>query len=87
MPHFNESAISYYHLPYHHHIGSQVFVHAEDVQDPDVPEYDVNAVDDSAVTHIRFVLQPQHEPKKEGCYGHEVCDVPVLLQPNTYLLL
>lgn len=76
-----------YHLPDHHHIRAQVFVDTKDVQDTDVPEDDVYAVDDSAVAHVRLVVQPQHEPQQEGGDGSQVCDVPVVLHPHTDLLL
>lgn len=75
-----------YHLPYHHHVGPQVFVDSKDVQNTDVPENNVNTVDDPAIAHVRFVLQPKHEPKEESGNSNQICDVPVLFQPHTYLL-
>lgn len=47
-----------YHFADHHDVGPQVLVDSEDVQNADVPEDDVDAVDDAAVAHVRLALQP-----------------------------
>lgn len=79
--------MSSYHLSNHHDIGSQVLVDSEDVEDPNVPEDDVHAVDDASVAHRGLVLQPQQQTQQEDGDGHQVCDVPVILQPHVDLLL
>ena len=78
---------SWYHFADHHDVGAQVLVDPEDVQDPDVPEDDVHAVDDPSVAHGRLVLQPQQQTQQEDGDGHQVGDVPVILQPHVDLLL
>lgn len=76
-----------YHFANHHDIGSQVLVDPENIKDSDVPENDVNTVDDASVTHRGLILQPQQETQQKDRDGHEVCDVPVVLQPHADLLL
>lgn len=76
-----------YHFADHHDIGPQVFVYSEDVKNSDVPEDDVDAIDDAAISHVGLRLQPQQEPKDEDRDSHQVCDVPVVLQPHVDLLL
>lgn len=79
--------IMWYHFADHHDIGSEVLVDSEDVEDSDVPEDDVNAVDDTSIAHGGLVLQTQQQPQQEDGDGHQVCDVPVVLQPHVDLLL
>ena len=79
-------AISTNHLSDHHHVGSQVLVDTKDVQDTDVPEDDVHAVDHTAIAHVRLLLEAKDGSDHEHGNGHKVCDVPVLLQPNFYFL-
>lgn len=76
-----------YHFADHHDVGSQVFVDPENIEDSDIPEDDVNAVDDTSIAHRGLILQPQQETQQEDRDGYEVCDVPVVLQPHTDLLL
>lgn len=38
--------MTWYHFADHHDVGSQVLVDSKDVEDSDVPEDDVDAVDD-----------------------------------------
>ena len=44
------------HLSDHHHIGSQILVDTKDVQDTDVPEDDIHAVDHAAIAHVGLLL-------------------------------
>lgn len=76
-----------YHFADHHDIGSQVLVYSKDVEDSDVPEDDVDTVDDPPIAHGRFVLQSQQQTQQEDGDGHQVCDIPVILQPHADLLL
>lgn len=76
-----------YHFANHHDVGSQVFVDPENIEDSDVPENDVNTVDDASIAHRGLILQPQQETQQEDRDGHEVGDIPVVFQPNTDLLL
>lgn len=71
-----------HHFPDHHDVGPQVLVDAEDVQQPDVPVDDVDAVDDSPVAPQGQVLQAENHPHGEQQDSYEVCNIPVLLQPN-----
>ncbi len=70
--------VSSHHLADHHHIGTQILVDPKDVQQPDVPIDDVDAVDDPAVAHERWLLETQNHANGEYEDGHEICDVPVL---------
>lgn len=79
--------MTWYHFADHHDVGSQVLVDSKDVEDSDVPEDDVDAVDDASVAHGGFVLQAQQQTQQEDGDGHQVCDVPVILQPHVDLLL
>ena len=64
----------------------QVLVDTKDVQDTDVPEDDVHAVDHATIAHVRLLLEAKDGSDHEHGNGHEVCDVPILLQPNFYFL-
>lgn len=75
-----------YHLAYHHDIGTQVLVDPKDVQQADVPVYDVNTVDHPAIAHQRRVLETEDHAHREDQDGHEIGDVPVFLQPDLDLL-
>lgn len=75
-----------HHLANHHDVRAQVFVHSEDVKQSYVPINDIDTVDDPPVAHQRRVLQAEHHPDGEDENGHEVSDVPVLLQPHFHLL-
>lgn len=68
-----------YHFADHHDVGPQVFVDPEDIEDSDVPEDDVNAVDHASIAHGGLVLQPQQETQQEDRDGHQVGDIPVVL--------
>lgn len=71
-----------HHFPNHHDVGPQVLVHTEDVQQPDVPVDDVDAVDHAPVAPERQVLQAENHPNREQQDSYEVSHVPVLLEPN-----
>lgn len=76
-----------YHFADHHDVGSQVFVDPKNIEDSDVPEDDVDAVDDASIAHGGLILQSQQETQQEDRDGSEVGDVPVVLKPHTDLLL
>ena len=75
-----------YHFPNHHHIWAQILVHAEDVQQTDIPINDVHTVDDPPVTPEGLILKTKDHSHREEKDGEEVCDVPVLLKPHLHLL-
>lgn len=75
-----------HHLANHHHIGTQVLVDTKDVEQPDVPVDDVDAIDDPSIAHERGLLETQNHADRKYEDGHEVCDVPILLKPHLDLL-
>lgn len=75
-----------HHLADHHDVWTQVFVHSKDIKQSYVPIDDIDTVNDPPVAHQGRVLQAKHHPDGEDEDGHEVSDVPVLLQPHFHLL-
>lgn len=81
-----ESENSTYHFSNHHYIWAQVFVHAEDVQQTDVPINDVHTIDNPPIAPEGLVLETKDHSNREQKDGYEVRDIPVLLQPYLHFL-
>ena len=64
-----------HHFADHHDVRTQVLVDAEDVQDSNVPEDDVDAIEDSARALV-LRKHAQAEPDEEEDDGDGVRDVP-----------
>jgi len=74
-----------YHTPNHHDEWTEVLVDTEQIKDADVPEDDVNAVEDSTLTNC-VGKQPHCDSNAKEEDGDCVADIPHLGEVNAQFL-
>lgn len=75
-----------HHLPDHHDVGSSLLIDRQDIQQPHVPEDDVQTVHDPARDEHAPRAEAQAEAHEEHQDGQEIRNVEVVAEPDFNLL-
>ena len=70
-----------YHFADHHNIRTKVLVDTHDIHDSDIPEYNINTVEDAAVEQVAWYKTDDHPGHKQQD-GQSIPYVPHLCEVN-----
>lgn len=75
-----------HHLSDHHDVRSGLLVDSQDIQEPHVPEDDIETIHRPPGDEGNTSTQPQAKANKEGHNGQKVRHIEIVTEPHLYLL-